>query len=399
MARWWILPAVGVTAAIAGVVWYVHPPSKPHGYSGLEFSAMTPAAAARAPLLTSRGALIYAVAADSPADKAAIHAGEVVAAIDGIAIVSPEQAAGIVRTHLEGDRVIFTVFDETKGEIHPKDVAVTFLGEKPASKILSVLPPRTLAREYFYLPTMGANAAWSRRIARGPTIRPLAMPGLGAGRCNGFAPEDWRVAGHAADDSMLHVMAPTGFQHAIYETAKLDGRDPQAFVLALIAQQFAALPIATPLEPLAFGFSLFKFGTPKGAAGFAEYRVTHDARGVDRIAVWIAAFAAADAAWAEPQTGAVVFSMRCPNAAAPLPRDPSLPVTSVSLRCIQGKCDEGDFAAQYMKVLLLGYVHDRKGANYLIKPKSDFWQNGAEGPGYYHQIGGANEKLDPGRTN
>jgi hypothetical protein len=394
MARWWILLGLGVAAAIAGVIWYVHPPSKPRGYSGLEFSVMTPAAAARAPLLTSRGALIVAVAADSPADKAGIHAGAVVAAIDGVVIVSPDQAAGIVRAHRESDRVVFTLFDEPKGDIHAKDVSVTFLAEKPVSKNLSVLPPRTLAREYFYLPTMGANAAWSRRIARGPTIRPLAMPGLGAGRCNGVAPEDWRVAGHAADDSMLHVMAPTGFQHAIYESAQLGGQDPRAFVLALIEQKFAARPVPTPLEPLDFGYSLFKFGTPKGAAGFAEYRVTKG-----RIAVWIAAFAAADAAWAEPQTGAVVFSLHCPDADAPLPRDPALPATSVSLRCIQGKCGESDFAAQYMKVLQLGYVHDKKGVNYLIKPKSDFWQNGAEGPGYYHQIGGENEKLEPGRTN
>src|SRR5271154_4420193 len=107
MARLGILLALGVAAAIAGVIWYVHPPSKPRGYAGLEFSVMTPAAAARAPLLTSRGALIYAVAADSPADKAGIHAGDVVAAIDGIAIISPDQAAGIVRAHGEGDQGVF----------------------------------------------------------------------------------------------------------------------------------------------------------------------------------------------------------------------------------------------------------------------------------------------------
>ena len=52
-----------------------------------------------------------------------------------------------------------------------------------------------------------------------------------------------------------------------------------------------------------------------------------------------------------------------------------------------------------MKVLQLGYVHGPEGSNFLVKPKSDFWQNGAEGPGYYHQIGGENEKLEPGRTN
>jgi hypothetical protein len=396
MARIWVLVTLGVAAAVAGVAFYVAPPMEPRGYAGVEFSGMTPAAAARAPLLTSHGAFIYQVDENSPAAKAGLHAGEVAAFIDGTPINSADQAAGIVRAHRQGDRATFTVFDETKGDIHPQDVAVTFAAEPPVTKKLSVLPPRTLAKEPFHLPSMAANAAWSLRIARGPTIRPLALPGLGAGRCNGFAPEYWYVVGHAPDDSMIHVAAPEGFEHALYETQKLDGRDPQAFVLALIARNFAAPPTPAPLQRQPYGFTLFKFGTPRGAAGFAEYRVTGD-----RIAVWIAAVAAADAAWAEPQTGAVAFSLHCQGAdtAAPLPRDVSLAMTSVSTRCIKGACGEGDFAAQYMKVLRLGFVHGPDGSNWLVKPKSDFWQNGAEGPGYYHQIGGANEKLEPGRTN
>jgi hypothetical protein len=396
MARIWILAALGVAVAVAGVAWYVHPPGKPRGYAGLEFSVMTPAAAARAPLLTSRGALIYDVAEASPADKAGLHAGEVVAAIDGAPVTSAQQASGIVRQHRDGDRVVFTIFDETVGDIHSKDVAVNFIAQPPVTKKRSVKPPRTLAKEYFPLPTMGANADWSRRIARGPTIRPLAIPGLGAGRCNGFAPEDWFVAAHASDDSMIHVMAPTGFEHAIYQSAKLDGRAPRDFVLGLIAGNFQGVPTSTPDAPQPFGFRQFDFGLSRGAVGFAEYRVSGD-----RIAVWIAAVAAADAAWAQPQTGAVVFSLHCPaaGAPAPLPRDRSLAPTSVSTSCLQGACGEGDFAAHYMSVLRLGYVHAPDGSNYLIKPKSDYWQNGAEGPGYYHQVGGANEKLEPGRTN
>ncbi|HXB53103.1 MAG TPA: PDZ domain-containing protein, partial [Rhizomicrobium sp.] len=391
----------GVAAAAAGVAWYVKPPGKPQGYAGLEFSVMTPAAAARAPLLTSRGALIYDVAADSPAALAGIHSGEVVAAIDGTPINSADQAAGIVRVHRQGDRVNFTLFDEPKGDIHPGHVAVTFADEPKDTRKLSVKPPRTLAREFFNLPPMGVNASWSLRIARGPTIRPLEMHGLGAGRCNGFAPENWYVAGHAADDSMLHVMAPTGFEHAVFDAASLDGRDPKEFVEGLIAANFEAAPVSAPPEKQPFGFTLFKFGTPKGAAGFAEYRVTADNNGGGRIAVWITAVAAADATWAEPETGAVAFSLHCAasDMQSAKPRDPSLAATSVSTRCIQGQCGEGDFAAQYMRVLKLGFVHDAEGLNYLVKPKSDFWQNGQEGPGYYHQIGGTNEKLEPGRTN
>ena len=36
---------------------------------------------------------------------------------------------------------------------------------------------------------------------------------------------------------------------------------------------------------------------------------------------------------------------------------------------------------------------------FLVNPRNDFWQNGAEGPGFYRQLGGTNEKLEPGRIN
>ena len=50
-------------------------------------------------------------------------------------------------------------------------------------------------------------------------------------------------------------------------------------------------------------------------------------------------------------------------------------------------------------MLRLGYVHNIKGDMFLVHPRRDFWQDGAEGPGFYHQIGGENEKLLPGRIN
>ena len=50
-------------------------------------------------------------------------------------------------------------------------------------------------------------------------------------------------------------------------------------------------------------------------------------------------------------------------------------------------------------VLRFGYVHNMKGDMFLVRPRRDYWQSGAEGPGFYHQIGGENEKLLPGRIN
>src|SRR6478752_660110 len=95
-------------------------------------------------------------------------------------------------------------------------------GEEPVpTKKFSVRPQRALAKEYFFPPFPAANASWSKRIYRGATIRPLALDGLGAGQCNGFAPQEWRVAAHAPDNSLFHVMADKGFAHALYKSGSL----------------------------------------------------------------------------------------------------------------------------------------------------------------------------------
>ena len=137
-----------------------------------------------------------------------------------------------------------------------------------------------------------------------------------------------------------------------------------------------------------------------GSASFAGHEVRIDP-GVYVPRPQTERVAAADASWALPQTGAVAFSLHCAasDAQAAQPRDPRLVETAVSTSCLEGKCGEGDFAADYMRVLKLGYVHGADGVNYLVKPRTDFWQSGDRGPGYYQQTGGENEKLEPGRTN
>ncbi len=384
-------------ALFAGAVLYaIHRPPRLHGFSGLEFAPLTQAASARTPLLAKGGALVFQVADDSPAHKAEIKPGEVVAAIDGEPILSARQASDLVRAHRAGDRVSFTLFDVTKGEVKPETVSLTFEGQPVPKKTFSVHPPRTLAREYFLPPVPAANASWSRRILRGPTIRPLALSGVGPGACNGFVPADWRVAATAPDNSLFHVMAEKYFAHAIYKVGMLDGASPEIFVKDFLETSFAAPTVLTPPQSRPFGFVVRDFGNNKGGAGFVLYRVTGK-----RIALWVAAAAGGDMAWATPLVGAVVLSMRCasPGAPALTSRDPSLLATRISTRCIQGRCSEGDFAATYLTVLRLGYVHNAKNQMFLVHPRGDFWQDGAEGPGFYHQIGGENEKLEPGRVN
>ena len=77
----------------------------------------------------------------------------------------------------------------------------------------------------------------------------------------------------------------------------------------------------------------------------------------------------------------------------------ALPPTTISVNCMQGRCEDSDFAGTMLAKFRLGYVHGHNGQVYLINPKRDFWLDGQEGPGFYRQAGGENEKLEPGRTN
>src|SRR5262249_1608490 len=155
-----------------------------------------------------------------------------------------------------GDRIELTFYDITRGEIHAKTLALVFDAALPVSRKLSVAPPRTLAKDDIPLPPIATNAAWSRRIARGATIRPLALVGLGDGHCNVFVPEDWRVAGHAEDNGLFHVMADKGFLHAIYKSGDLDAADAGAYVRDFLTATFGAPVVLTPPEKRPFGFVL-----------------------------------------------------------------------------------------------------------------------------------------------
>lgn len=376
----------------AGAVWYAQTtPPPPLSYSGLQFTRLSPGASGRTPAL-DRGALVLAVDAGSPAEKAGIEAGAVVAAIDGEKILSARQAAEKVTRYREGEAARFVVY--APGEAKPETVSLTFTRDPdPAMlKKYSVRPARTLAKDPRELPPIGANAAWTRRIARGASTKPIPLTGLGHSGCNGLVPEKWRIAGVAPDRSLFHVSMPGRFQHALTLRVALDGRQPLDVVRDTLREKFGAPVTLSPPQAQAFGFTLVRFGNEKGGTGFVQYRVKEG-----RLQLWIAAAAAGEAGWALPIAGAVAFTLNCGPATAA--RDPAMAVTSVSAQCLGGKCQDSDFAASYLATLKLGYVHDAKGQTYLVNPRRDYWISGAEGPGFYHQVGGENEKLEPGRTN
>lgn len=395
----WAAGLLLVIALFAGAVLYaLHLPAKPLGYGGLQLSPLTAAAAARTPLLPRGGALVAAVEDKSPAARAGIKAGEVLAAIDGAPVVSARQAARLLRARAGGDRVALSLYDITEGEIRPRAVTLTFDAAPPVTAMFSVRPPRVLAKEFFFPPGMAANAAWSKSIARGAFIRPREMTGIGDGHCNGFVPQDqvWETRGHAPDDSMYHVAAHDGFAHAMFQSARLGALTPPAYIAALLEKTFGSPVLMTPRQALAYGFTLINFGNRRGASGFAVYRVRDG-----RIALWLAAVPGADMAWARPLVGAVALSLHCDAPGAPPleGRDPALAAVSISTRCQAGVCGESDFAGAYLETLKLGYVHSPAGRMFLVNPRRDLWRSGAQGPGFYHQVSGRNEKLEPGRTN
>jgi hypothetical protein len=153
---------------------------------------------------------------------------------------------------------------------------------------------------------------------------------------------------------------------------------------------------STPVESRPFGVSSFNFGNHNGVSGFALWRLNGEV-----LSVWIAGVPASDIAWAIPVTGSVLLSLRCGSelAPSPRPRDSVLVAISLSTRCLAGRCEDSDFAATYLDKFRLGYVHAHDGEVFLVNPRRDFWLSGQEGPGFYRQLGGQNEKLEPGRTN
>ena len=398
MARLWLGVLVVVALGALGVALLIARPPDPQGYSGLEFARVTEAAASRAPLLTTRGALVLDVADNSPAARAGIRPGAVVARIDGEDIRSAEQASRIIRRHRAGDRVVLFLFDEARGGVHPKEVPLVFDASPPPNeKIFSVDPPPTLAKEKLTPPIMAANAAWSRRLAHGVSVRLRAMPRLTAGVCSGVAPEKWQL--RDSGPNMIHVVSESGSAHAIYKLTRLDAnqqRDPLGYISGLLHEIFRSPVAVTPVEARPFGVKSISFGNQNGATGFALWRLNGDI-----LSVWIAGVPAADASWAIPVTASALLSLRCQSdlAPAPRPRDPSMVATSVSSRCLEGRCEDSDFVATYLDKFRLGYVHAHDSEVFLINPRRDLWANGQEGPGFYRQLGGLNEKLEPGRTN
>lgn len=375
----------------AGAVWYAQRKDPtPQGYSGLQFTRLTLAASNRIPSL-DRGALVLDVDPGSPAAKAAIKSGAILAAIDGMAVRNAADASEKIAAYREGRTAVLTVFDGM-GE-KPREIALTFdaMPDPARTQKYTVYPPRLVAKDAYKPMPMSGNAAWTRAVERGATTKPMKLAGFGTGRCNGLAPERWKIIGYEKDGTLLQVAMPGRFQQALFASLPAQGV-PEDAIRSFLASRFGSPVSLLPSRAQPFGFTQTHFGNEKGGTGFVTWHIKDG-----RLKMWIAAVAAPEADWSLPIAGAVAFTLNC--GAADHPRDPAMTVTSVSAQCLGGKCQDGDLAASYLASLKLGYVHDSKGTTWLINPRRDYWVTGEQGPGFYYQTGGENEKLEPGRLN
>lgn len=83
-----------------------------HAFLGVSMSPAT----ATADGITRRGAGVEDVVADSPAGKAGIQQGDVIVAIDGSAVNSPESLTAFVREKAAGDKSVLTVVRDGKAQ-------------------------------------------------------------------------------------------------------------------------------------------------------------------------------------------------------------------------------------------------------------------------------------------
>ena len=79
-------------------------------------------------LTVSKGALVQEVGTGGPAAKAGMQNGDVVVAIDGHPITSPEDVIGVLRSHKPGDTLHVTYV--RNGKSNTVDVTLT---ERPSS--------------------------------------------------------------------------------------------------------------------------------------------------------------------------------------------------------------------------------------------------------------------------
>lgn len=105
-------------------------PDKDAPFLGVEYTMAGPGRVAPG-LEAASGVFVAQVAENSPAAKAGIKANDVITAVEGVRVASPQDVSDAVAKHAPGDSLAITVYRPADGKT--TDLAVT-LGENPNDK-------------------------------------------------------------------------------------------------------------------------------------------------------------------------------------------------------------------------------------------------------------------------
>ncbi len=101
--------AIAIDAARSAIEQAILHPKAASAYLGVTTETVTPGLASQFGLTATRGALVVAVSAGAPADKAGIVEGDVIVRFDGTAVTSSDGLGTLIGKHKPGDRVAVVV--------------------------------------------------------------------------------------------------------------------------------------------------------------------------------------------------------------------------------------------------------------------------------------------------
>jgi len=237
-------------------------------------------------------------------------------------------------------------------------------------------------------------------------IRPLKQ--IGESGCQTLAPDGWNVAQANANGTVFDAASSDRGMIAGYAIVKVSGAiargakgqpptPPDAFVkqMAVVmtrapiestsdSPKFGTYQVLTLTSGAYGGYILYHvFSLPGDPAGYGVVMRTALGSKEDKNAIGTA--------------GAVAAAIRCPIPAMPVDLDTSANHgTGTSAICRNGNCDDADLAGAYSAQFGTGWVHDSAGRNYIVNVTDDYSDVGPDGPGYYADVDGTRQYLDPG---
>ena len=368
------------------------------GFLGAELAELTPDTTARLGVAIGNGALILGILPGSPAAEAGLKPNQVIMAVNGTSVGTPQEVVAAIGSQPPGARVTLLVVDMSNG-FNQQNVAVT-LAARPDETIASGKPTPATAP--------ARNAAASAPLTGS---QPIALQPLGNRSCRAEAPAGWRIADQDAQGSTLTLASADGRAIAVYAILGVSSGHAAGFygpqftapgaLAQFLASTASGVELAAAGAPQAFGglqSLALASGGARGTALYGVYPLPVDPGGY----VLSLRAGIGESAADERVASAVAATIQCSTALRP----PSGGYASVEARddigtsasCQAGDCDESDLAGTYNAQLGTGYVHSESGENYLVDVSRDYREDGPDGPGYYRQSGNFLERLEPGRA-